>query len=164
MPVQLDLYSRGNDDRSHIGESFCLLFEPALCLSSLVRLLFYHQLMDESEACHAFRQRYWLRSYLGYPAIRDSLPNPTHFGLAALQYAHNVDGLHHRALNLSPGIKNDSILELHGSLHYVHYKHGHVVDRTTFQNWLSAANPQWKAFADEAERTGNSRQQAADEP
>ncbi|KAF7356497.1 NAD-dependent deacetylase [Mycena venus] len=49
--------------------------------------LFYHQLMDESEAGHAFRQRYWLRSYLGWPAIRDTLPNPTHFGLAALQYA-----------------------------------------------------------------------------
>ncbi|KAJ7043724.1 DHS-like NAD/FAD-binding domain-containing protein [Mycena alexandri] len=125
--------------------------------------LFYHQLMDESEAGYAFRQRYWLRSYLGYPAMRASLPNPTHYGLAALQHARvaprlitqNVDGLHHRALNLSPGMKNDSILELHGSLHHVHCKHGHVVDRMTFQHWLSAANPQWKAFADEAERTGN---------
>ncbi|KAJ7696555.1 DHS-like NAD/FAD-binding domain-containing protein [Mycena rosella] len=125
--------------------------------------LFYHQLMDESEAGHAFRQRYWLRSYLGYPTIRDALPNPTHFALAALQHAHvaprlitqNVDGLHHRALNLSPGTKNENILELHGSLHHVHCKHGHVVDRTTFQNWLSAANPQWRAFADETERTGN---------
>ncbi|KAJ6515030.1 DHS-like NAD/FAD-binding domain-containing protein [Mycena vitilis] len=125
--------------------------------------LFYHQLMDESAVGHAFRQRYWLRSYLGYTSILTALPNPTHFGLAALQYARvapklitqNVDGLHHRALDLSPGVKNDSILELHGSLHHVHCKHGHVVDRTTFQNWLSAANPQWKAFADEAERTGN---------
>ncbi|KAJ7180762.1 DHS-like NAD/FAD-binding domain-containing protein [Mycena filopes] len=125
--------------------------------------LFYHQLMDESEAGYSFRQRYWLRSYLGYPAIRASQPNPTHYGLAALQHAgvapklitQNVDGLHHRALNLSPGMKNDSILELHGSLHHVHCKHGHGVDRMTFQDWLSAANPQWKEFADEAERTGN---------
>ncbi|KAF8216624.1 DHS-like NAD/FAD-binding domain-containing protein [Mycena galopus ATCC 62051] len=125
--------------------------------------LFYHQLMDEREAGHAFRQRYWLRSYLGWPAIRDTTPNPTHYGLAALQHAgvvpriitQNVDGLHHRALNLLPGTKNASILELHGTLHYVHCKHGHTVDRTTFQHWLSAANPQWKAFAEEAERTGD---------
>ncbi|KAJ7255492.1 DHS-like NAD/FAD-binding domain-containing protein [Mycena haematopus] len=125
--------------------------------------LFYHQLMDESDAGHAFRQRYWLRSYLGWPAIRNTVPNTTHYALAALQYSgvaprlitQNVDGLHHQALNLFPGIKNDYILELHGSLHYVHCKHGHAVDRTTFQNWLSAANPQWKAFADEAERSGN---------
>ncbi|KAJ7781999.1 DHS-like NAD/FAD-binding domain-containing protein [Mycena maculata] len=133
--------------------------------------LFYHQLMDESEAGHArrtlarhaFRQRYWLRSYLGFPMIRAALPNPTHYALAALQHARvaprlitqNVDGLHHRALNLSPGTKNEHILELHGSLHHVHCKHGHGVDRITFQNWLSAANPQWKAFADETERTGN---------
>ncbi|KAF7308917.1 NAD-dependent deacetylase [Mycena kentingensis (nom. inval.)] len=127
------------------------------------RPLFYHQLMDESEAGHAFRQRYWLRSYLGYPAISKTLPNPTHFGLAALQHARiapriitqNVDGLHHRSLGLSPRLKTHHILELHGSLHHVHCKHGHVVDRIEFQNWLSAANPQWKVFLDDAERTGN---------
>ncbi|KAJ7066497.1 DHS-like NAD/FAD-binding domain-containing protein [Mycena amicta] len=125
--------------------------------------LFYHQLMDQSEAGHAFRQRYWLRSYLGYPAIRATLPNPTHFGLAALQHAgvvpriitQNVDGLHHRSLGLSPRLKTDKILELHGSLHFVHCKHGHVVDRNVFQDRLSASNPQWKAFLDETERTGD---------
>ncbi|KAJ7091452.1 DHS-like NAD/FAD-binding domain-containing protein [Mycena belliarum] len=125
--------------------------------------LFYHQLMDESEEGHAFRQRYWLRSYLGYPAIRETLPNTTHFALAALQHARvvprlitqNVDGLHHRALNLAPGRQNTDILELHGSLRHVHCKYGHGVDRSTFQDYLSAANPQWKAFADETERTGN---------
>ncbi|KAJ7170468.1 DHS-like NAD/FAD-binding domain-containing protein [Mycena crocata] len=134
--------------------------------------LFYHELMNESEAGHAFRQRYWLRSYFGYPTIRAALPNTTHFALAALQHARvspkiitqNVDGLHHRALNLSPRTKTSNILELHGSLHasfpkliHVHCKHGHVVDRDTFQNWLSAANPEWKAFADELERTEISR-------
>ncbi|KAJ7281417.1 DHS-like NAD/FAD-binding domain-containing protein [Mycena rebaudengoi] len=121
--------------------------------------LFYHELMDESAAGYAFRQRYWLRSYLGYPTIREAQPNPTHYALAALQHARvvpwlitqNVDGLHHRAL----GQDSNTILELHGSLHRVHCKHGHVVDRPTFQDWLSAANPQWKAFADEAVRTGN---------
>lgn len=66
-----------------------------------------------------------LRSYLGYPPVRDVLPNTTHFALAAFQHAgtiprlitqvsysiteftfqydtsalkQNVDGLHHKAL------------------------------------------------------------------
>lgn len=66
-----------------------------------------------------------LRSYLGYPPVRDALPNTTHYALAALQHAgiiprlitqvsyffvefefrydtyglrQNVDGLHHKAL------------------------------------------------------------------
>ena len=31
---------------------------------------------------------------------------------------------------------------------------GHKIDRETFQDRLSLANPRWKAFADEIERTG----------
>ncbi|CAK5283128.1 unnamed protein product, partial [Mycena citricolor] len=124
--------------------------------------IFYHQLVDQTDSGHTFRQRYWLRSYLGYPSVRRALPNPTHLGLAALQHTNvapriitqNVDGLHHRALDLSPEIKDSRILELHGSLHHVHCKHGHTVDRVTFQDWLSVANPRWKAFAEETERTG----------
>ncbi|KAL0575284.1 hypothetical protein V5O48_006685 [Marasmius crinis-equi] len=90
--------------------------------------IFYHELMDETEKGVLYRKRYWLRSYLGYPSVRDSLPNPTHYGLSALQHAgivprlitQNVDGLHHKALALSstsPVRVHDSILELHGTLH-----------------------------------------------
>jgi len=109
------------------------------------------------------RQRYWLRSYLGYPPVRDALPNTTHFALAALQHAgfvprlitQNVDGLHHKALSLSPNISPSSaILELHGTLHQVRCNRGHIADRALFQDWLSEANPYWKDFADEIERTG----------
>ena len=63
------------------------------------------------------------------------------------------------------------ILELHGTLHVsslsevsvphvyascqkVHCSNGHVVDRDTFQDRLSAANPMWKAYMDELEATG----------
>ena len=31
---------------------------------------------------------------------------------------------------------------------------GHIIDRETFQDRLSLANPRWKAFADEMERAG----------
>lgn len=126
--------------------------------------IFYHELTDETEKGHLFRQRYWLRSYLGYPSVRDALPNTTHFALAALQYTsfvpriitQNVDGLHQKALrqaDWSPTRIQDAILELHGTLRRVHCKFGHIVDREQFQDWLSGANPQWREIADEMERT-----------
>ena len=31
---------------------------------------------------------------------------------------------------------------------------GHIIDREAFQERLSLANPRWKAFADEIDRTG----------
>ena len=68
-----------------------------------------------------------LRSYLGYPPVRDAQPNPIHYSLAALQHAtitpqiitHNVDGLHHKAIkHLWDKTKREQgILELHGTLH-----------------------------------------------
>ena len=68
-----------------------------------------------------------LRSYLGFPPIRDALPNTTHVSLAALQHAsvisqlitQNVDGLHLKALARiwSPSRIQEQILELHGTLH-----------------------------------------------
>ena len=93
-----------------------------------------------------FSQRYWcvrfakfavlcdvripypprLRSYIGFLPVRRTLPNPTHFALAALQHAgvvgplitQNVDGLHHAALRhaRSEAEVDTRILELHGSL------------------------------------------------
>ncbi|EAU90484.2 hypothetical protein CC1G_00868 [Coprinopsis cinerea okayama7 len=128
--------------------------------------IFYHELIDESEKGQYFRQRYWLRSYLGYPPVRDAQPNTTHFALASLSYSghvsqlitQNVDGLHHKALQQSgdPAWTGDRInrhiLELHGTLHRVHCQRGHAIDRNTFQDMLSAANPQWHEFAQETER------------
>lgn len=68
-----------------------------------------------------------LRSYLGYLPVREALPNPTHYALAALQYkgvvpqliTQNVDGLHHKALSKiwDKRQMEERILELHGSLH-----------------------------------------------
>ncbi|KAF5338369.1 hypothetical protein D9611_012484 [Ephemerocybe angulata] len=127
--------------------------------------IFYHELVDETEKGRYFRQRYWLRSYLGYPPVRDAQPNPTHFALASLQQngdipniiTQNVDGLHHKALILGarqswPAERlEQSILELHGTLH------GHVLDRGVFQDMLSQANPQWHKFAQEMETGKESR-------
>ena len=39
-------------------------------------------------------------------------------------------------------------------LQQVRCRRGHLIDRGTFQDWLSGANPRWKEFADDIERTG----------
>ncbi|KAF8647736.1 hypothetical protein AX16_006571 [Volvariella volvacea WC 439] len=130
--------------------------------------ILYHEIMDLTAKGHAFRQRYWLRSYLGYPPVRDTKPNTTHFALAMLQHkgyisriiTQNVDGLHHKALTQhakstwTKEALDASLLELHGTLFSVRCRHGHVVHRDKFQDWLSIANPKWKAFTDDLARTG----------
>ncbi|TFY81367.1 hypothetical protein EWM64_g2642 [Hericium alpestre] len=126
--------------------------------------IFYHELVDESPRGHAFRQRYWLRSYVGYPPVRNTKPNTTHFAVAALQHTsivtnlitQNVDGLHHKAIRhvWDEALMRERILELHGTLFHVHCKHRHAFDRDTFQEWLSQANPEWKAYMDDLERRG----------
>ncbi|EIW58551.1 DHS-like NAD/FAD-binding domain-containing protein [Trametes versicolor FP-101664 SS1] len=125
--------------------------------------IFYHELMEATPRGASFRQRYWLRSYLGYPPVRDAQPNPTHFALAALQYAsvaphiitQNVDGLHHKAIRTAwdDARRAEGILELHGTLHSVKCSHGHPVDRQGFQDMIGVANPQWKAYAEQLERS-----------
>ncbi|KAL4261976.1 sirtuin family protein [Pleurotus pulmonarius] len=88
--------------------------------------ILYHQLVDRTEKGFRFRQRYWLRS-LAIQAISHVWDEPT---------------------------RQSRILELHGTLHKVSCSSGHVVDRQTFQDWLADANPKWKEFMAESERTG----------
>lgn len=130
--------------------------------------IFYHELIDETDKGHRFRQRYWLRSYLGYPPVKNAVPNVSHISLAALQHAsvvpniitQNVDGLHQKALQQvaphkwNPAHARDAILELHGTLHRVSCNKGHTIHRDLFQDFLSAANPQWDAYAQELMMSG----------
>jgi len=126
--------------------------------------IFYQELIEDSPRGHSFRQRYWLRSYIGFLPVRRTLPNPTHYALAALQHAgvvgplitQNVDGLHHAALRrvFSEPEIDRRILELHGSIFKVHCQHGHIYPRAIFQEWLGQANPRWRTYLTELERTG----------
>ena len=71
-----------------------------------------------------------LRAYIGYRPVRFTEPNPTHYALAALQYAgiapqlitQNVDGLHTKAASRVWDDANIAahVLELHGTI-YVRY-------------------------------------------
>jgi len=118
--------------------------------------------MHEGPKGQAFRRRYWARSYLGYPSVRNAQPNPTHFAIAGLEYlghvprivTQNVDGLHHKASPFPPNETEERILQLHGTLHMVHCRKRHAVDRQHFQSLLSQHNPAWKALAEELDQTG----------
>lgn len=65
----------------------------------------------------ASRQRYWARSYAGWPAVGQAQPNTAHLALARLQEAgygsllvtQNVDRLHQRA-------GSQRVIDLHGRL------------------------------------------------
>ncbi len=69
---------------------------------------------------HAWRQRYWARSQLGYPEFLRAQPNAAHYALAAWEQrgrvlgliTQNVDGLHQRA-------GQQRVIDLHGRLDQV---------------------------------------------
>jgi len=94
-------------------------------------------------AAHEARQRYWARSFIGWPRFQQARPNPAHVALARLEQlgrlAHtvtqNVDGLHQRA-------GSQRLTELHGSLASVEcLACGAIIPRATMQHRLLASNP-----------------------
>lgn len=95
-------------------------------------------------SCAVHRQRYWARSTLGWPKIRDSHPNEGHKALVALEEAgalvgtitQNVDRLHHRAAA-------QRVVELHGALAEVRCLGcGAISSRDALQKRLMALNPE----------------------
>ena len=91
----------------------------------------------------AVRKRYWARSMLGWPMLRDARPNAAHAALARLEQrgrmAHlitqNVDGLHAAAGSMN-------VVELHGRLREVKCMDCNAAHaRDWLQASLVAANP-----------------------
>lgn len=98
---------------------------------------------QEFVASTARRQRYWARSYIGWPPVRDALPNPAHRALAGLEarglvrllVTQNVDRLHQKA-----GQRNT--VDLHGRLdEVVCLACGHLSPREEVQQQLARLNP-----------------------
>lgn len=107
------------------------------------RPILYHELASS----HNYRQRYWSRSYLGWPTMNQALPNATHDTLKLLMkdyvqniITQNVDHLHSKA-----GTPQDRVLELHGTLHKVECMDcgDSNADRNLYQNRIHARNPDW---------------------
>ena len=89
------------------------------------------------------RQRYWARSFFGWPTVAAAAPGRGHHALAQLERAgridlivtQNVDGLHHKA-------GSAAVLELHGGLAAVICLSCRSRQpRAVVQEWLGAANP-----------------------
>ncbi|CAG8488229.1 15599_t:CDS:2 [Cetraspora pellucida] len=103
---------------------------------------------------HQSRQRYWARSYLGWPLMKKAQPNISHYALSKLQLnnyiqqiiTQNVDGLHQEFDS------KKNILELHGSLNQIHCLNcGHIKQRSDYQLILSNLNPKWNDFLNNVE-------------
>ena len=95
-------------------------------------------------ASHAWRQRYWARSQLGYPSFLAAQPNSAHHALVRMEQAgqlcglvtQNVDRLNQRA-------GHQNVVDLHGRLDQVICLDCRMlVGRDVVQEWLEAQNPQ----------------------
>jgi len=93
----------------------------------------------------AMRRRYWMRSFVGWPAVARARPNRAHEALVELEsqgrmatlVTQNVDGLHARA-------GHRQIIDLHGRIDQVICLDcGERVARAEVQRILADANPQW---------------------
>ncbi len=94
-------------------------------------------------ASESIRQRYWCRSFFGWPVFSKATPNSAHTDIAALEQSEvvstvitqNVDGLHHAA-------GSDNAIPLHGSLSEVVCLHcGEISSRHLLQQRLQKQNP-----------------------
>ncbi|TAN06510.1 MAG: NAD-dependent protein deacetylase [Rhodanobacteraceae bacterium] len=112
----------------------------------------------------ATRQRYWARSFAGWPLFAAAQPNAAHAALAELERAgrvacvvtQNVDRLHQRA-----GSRN--VVDLHGRLDVVRCLGcGARTSRDVFQRRLRDANPDWDARAAVAAPDGDADLEGVD--
>ena len=94
------------------------------------------------------RHRYWARSHLGWPTMRDAQPNDGHRAVAAWEQAglvtgvitQNVDGLHQKA-------GSRAVVDLHGRLDRVACLDCRMqVSRDALHARVAAANPAWAAL------------------
>lgn len=99
---------------------------------------------------HAVRQRYWARSYVGWPRMGQAAPNPGHGALAGLAarghvsqlITQNVDGLHQKA-------GSAAVIELHGGIGRVRCMACHAIyARAQVQGWLASLNQELEGFED----------------
>lgn len=116
----------------------------------LARKPIQHQEFLNQEAT---RQRYWARSMMGWPMMRDASPNALHQALPTWEHegrlealiTQNVDGLHRRA-----GSQN--LVELHGRVDRVICLHCGSYDcRDAIQQRLEALNTELLARFAEAQ-------------
>ncbi|RKF59630.1 NAD-dependent protein deacylase SIR4 [Erysiphe neolycopersici] len=117
------------------------------------RPIYYHEFLSSHEA----RKRYWARSFLGWKNLDRAKPNPAHFAIKDLGamkivrsvITQNVDSFH---LTAHPDLPT---LELHGYLRALKcLSCNREYSRQEFQVELEKLNPIWKAFLEDAYKSG----------
>ncbi|KAM5458128.1 hypothetical protein MaudCBS49596_000038 [Microsporum audouinii] len=117
------------------------------------RPIYFHEYVGRHEA----RQRYWARSFIGWPTMGQSKPNVTHESIGRLGrkgyissvITQNVDSLHSQAHPQLP------VLELHGYLRSVIcVSCRHKIPRQQFQESLATLNPVWADFLNRVTESG----------
>lgn len=105
----------------------------------------------------ALRQRYWARSYVGWPGYSKIVPAQTHKTLSSwerLGFPHwlvtqNVDGLHKKA-------GSEKMTELHGTLYEVGcLQCKSTISRTEYQERIKSLNPIWTVQSFEVATDGD---------
>ena len=117
------------------------------------RPIYFHEFVGQ----HEKRQRYWARSFVGWPTMTGSKPNAAHLAIGELGekgyissiITQNVDSFHNVA---SPRIP---IVELHGYLRSVIcVSCRETLPRNTFQELLTKLNPAWGEFLERILQSG----------
>lgn len=102
----------------------------------------FQQFVNDPE----WRQRYWSRSFLGWPNIRDKVPNACHHALQQLEQQGRVEGLITQNVDRLHAKAGHSGIELHGALAEVTcLSCGSLRPREQVQEQLRALNPDFHA-------------------
>lgn len=121
--------------------------------SQSYRPIYYHEFAGRHES----RQRYWARSFVGWPVLARAQPNQIHWAirdLAAMDFlsavvTQNVDSFHASAHPQLPTV------ELHGALRSVVCNScRNEFSRAEFQALLAALNPAWAEYLAQAVEAG----------
>jgi len=105
----------------------------------------------------AIRQRYWCRSFIGWPLFSEAKPNSAHHDLTKLIshgsvsniITQNVDGLHQRAGSVPT-------IALHGNLaEVICLDCGEITSRDSLQQRMRIANPEFSQQTFEAKPDGD---------
>ncbi|KAF2669699.1 DHS-like NAD/FAD-binding domain-containing protein [Microthyrium microscopicum] len=124
----------------------------AYIVNKSFRPIYYNEFLDG----HAFRKRYWARSYVGWPGLRAKGPNSVHHLIKRLGeleifrsvITQNVDSFH----QIHPSLPT---VELHGFLRSaICITCGTYHPRDEFQDQLSALNPAWADFVNQMIASG----------
>ena len=91
------------------------------------------------------RQRYWARSFGGWPRFAAARPNPAHLALAALERSGHIDGLITQNVDgLHQAAGSERVTDLHGRLDWVRCLGcGRRSPRAGLQQALAERNPAW---------------------